>query len=199
MMTASTSFRTGILTTVLSVFAAASQAMGAATYHIDKTHSTVIFRIKHLNVGQFYGRFLHIAGDFSLDDEQPKKSFIKVSVETGSVRTDHGDRDQEIKSPRLLDEAKYPSIDFVSHEIKKVRENNYEVTGDLTFHGVTKPITVQLEHIGEARTRMGVRSGIHTIFTIKRSDYGLDMALNVLGDEVQLIVSLEGVRVKQPG
>lgn len=193
-MTTSASFRMGLFTMLISISATASQAMGAGTYHVDRTHSTVIFRIEHLNVAQFYGRFRHISGTFSFNDEQPEKSFIKVSIETGSLKTDHGSRDQEIKSSRMLDEAKYPSIDFVSREIKKVSEKNYQVTGDLTLHGVTRSITVALEHGGEGRSRMGVRSGIHTIFTIKRSDYGLDMVPSVLGDEVQLIVSLEGVR-----
>lgn len=165
-------------------------AQAADTLKIDGVHSFVVFRIKHMGIGQAYGRFNDVSGTFSLDEADPTKSSFDVKVKSESVDTGNAKRDNHLKSPDFFNAKEFPTISFKSTEFKKTGEKMYEVTGDLTLHGVTKPITAKLEHIGTAKDKTGVEATI----TIQRSEFGMKFGLDNgdLGDDVQLRVSLEG-------
>lgn len=178
----------------LTVFAAAAAAQ-ADEYKVDAVHSSAIFRIKHMNVSYSYGRFNDIGGTIKWDDQKLADSSLKVEVKVASIDTADAKRDAHLKNADFFDADKYPTITFQSKSIKKTSDNKYDVVGELTLHGVTKPLTVSLEKVGAGSDPWGGnRAGFETTFTIKRSEYGMDKMLNGVGDEVRMIVSLEGVK-----
>ena len=170
-------------------------AEATGTYDVDAVHSSVVFRIKHLNTAYFYGRFNEIAGTIVLDDADPARGSFDVQVKVASVDTANADRDKHLKSPDFFDAEQFPLITFRSRSVKKVGETTLEVAGDLTLHGVTKPLTVKIERTGSGTGMRGeFRCGWETVFEIKRSDFGMTKLIGPVGDDVRLMVSVEGVR-----
>ena len=191
----------GLLVGGLSVVAARSavdaEAPAAAvqethTYSVDPVHSTVIFRIKHLGVSYFYGRFNSPSGTFSFDPENPAGSSFDITVKTDQVDTHSPKRDGHLKSADFFNAKQFPEITFKSTSVKEVRGDTLKVTGDLGLHGQTREITIDLHHVGSSDTRRGQLCGFESTFTIKRSDFGMKFMLGGVGDEVTLMVSLEG-------
>ena len=183
------------LTSTIVLTGVSPTSRGADTYKVDSVHSSVVFRIKHLGVVNVYGRFNEISGTIIFDKENPSKSAVDFTVPTESVDTHVDKRDQHLKSPDFFNAKQFPVITFKSKEVKKTDENTFQMTGDLTLHGVTKPLTIDFKKGGEAKGMQNeYRSGGETQFTIKRSDYGMNFMLNGLGDEVNVMVAIEGVR-----
>ena len=165
-------------------------------YKVDPVHTTAIFRIKHLGVTYFYGRFNETTGSFTLNTENPCEMSFDVQIKTQSVDTNAANRNNHLKSPDFFNAKQFPTISFKSKSVQSSGENMYTVAGDLTLHGVTKPITVQMEFVGQGDKgqRFGYRAGFDVNFTSKRSDFGMNYMQGKLGDEVTLMVGLEGVR-----
>ncbi len=167
----------------------------SGTYRLDPVHSSNVFRIKHLNVANFYGRFNEMSGTFTLDDAAPENSRFEVTIKTASVDTNHPDRDKHVRSAEFFDVEKYPEMTFRSKAVKSAGENLLDVSGELTFRGVTRPLDVRIERTGSGPGLRGeFRAGFETTFTIKRSDFGMTALLTGLSDEVRITVSVEGVR-----
>jgi polyisoprenoid-binding protein YceI len=183
---------TGAATALLMGLALPSKA--ADTYKVDPVHSTVIFRIKHMNVSYFNGRFDEISGTITLNEQSPAESALDLKLTATSVDTADPKRDQHIKGPDFLNVKQFPAITFKSKQISKNSSGSYDVTGDLTLHGVTKPITVKLEQTGQGRGPRGYVAGFETTFTVKRSDFGMSNMLEMLGDEVRMTVDIEASR-----
>lgn len=173
-----------------------SPAPASGSYSIDAVHSAVIFRIKHLDTSWSFGRFNSFSGTIDLDEKSPEKSSVTIAIEMDSVDTAVQKRNDHLKSPDFFDAVQFPTSSFVSKSVKKTSDRKYSVTGDLELHGVTKPITLDLEHVGFSDTKMGVRAGFYGMFTVKRSDYGISALPEALGDEVQITVSLEATRTE---
>ena len=176
---------------VLATALLAAPLRAADTYKVDPVHSTVIFRINHLGTSWVYGRFDEVAGTFSVDDKTPAFDF---TVNAESVDTNNKQRDTHVKSADFFSVKEFPTITFKSTSVASTGDKKYDVTGDLTLHGVTKSITVPLEFVGAADTKMGSRAGYEAHFSVKRSDYGMDKMVGMIGDEVYLTVSFEGVK-----
>lgn len=182
----------GVLALVAVVGMTAGVARAADTYKVDPVHSTMVFRITHFNTAPFYGRFNAPTGSFALDEQG---GAFEISVPAANVDTANAKRDDHLRGPDFFNAKQFANITFKSTNVKKVDDRNYEVAGDLTLHGVTKPITVKVEKTGEGKDPRGVqRAGAHAQFTIKRSDFGMDYMQGGLGDEVTLMVGLEGTR-----
>lgn len=165
----------------------------AEGFKIDAVHSAVIFSIKHQGVAFNYGRFNDISGTFNLDAAAPESSAIDVTVKTDSIDTGNAKRDGHLKSGDFFSAKEFPTLTFKSKSVKKSSDTKFEVTGELTLRGQTKPLTVNAELTGTGKGQRGEVAGMRTIFTIKRSDFGMDfMQGKGLADEVELIVSLEG-------
>jgi len=176
---------------------AQEQAKEAHAFKVDPVHSTAIFCIEHLGVSRFYGRFNTMEGTFTIDRDDPSASSINITIEAESVDTNNSGRDRHLKGPDFFDARQFPKISFVSTGIEKASEDTWNVTGDLTLHGVTKTITVPVEITGVRDTgRQGVKGGIATEFRIKRSDFGMTtyVAEGGLGDEVALMIGVEGAK-----
>lgn len=167
----------------------------ADTYTVDPVHSSIVFRIGHLQISSVYGRFNKASGTVEYDPAAPEKAKFDVQVATKNVDTNEPRRDDDLRSPNFFDAEKYPTIQFKSTSVKAAGDKTLEVSGDMTLHGVTKPITVTMQYGGVANNpRMGVRSGFSTEFTIKRSDFGMDKMIPMVGDEVKMMVQLEAVK-----
>jgi polyisoprenoid-binding protein YceI len=177
------------------------QAKGAptpnpsGTYRIDGGHSTVMFKVKHLNTSWAFGRFDNVTGNFTLNTATPEKSSVSVEVATDSVDTGLKQRDDHLKSSSFFDAIQFPSVTFSSKSVKKAGEGKYTVEGDLSLHGVKKPLTVDFEQVGFSDSpKMGVRAGFFGTFAVKRSDFGMNYMPEGIGDDVQMTISIEGIQ-----
>ena len=178
---------------LMSVFS--SPAIATETYKVDPVHSAAVFRIKHLGIAYVYGRFNDLSGTLKIDDQTPANSQVELSVMTKNVDTFNSERDDHLRSPDFFDSKKFPIMSFQSKSFTKVSKDMYEVTGDLAIHGVTRPLTVQAQHTGAGKDPWGgFRIGFETTFTIRRSDFGMDFMMEGVGDEVRIILSIEGIR-----
>jgi polyisoprenoid-binding protein YceI len=182
---------------LLSVFTFANAARAAAeTYKADPIHSTSVFRIKHANAAYFWGRFNEPMGTFTIDESDPTKSTFSVELTVEKIDTNNDKRNAHLKSPDFFNAKQYPKITFKSTSVKKGEgENMLEVSGDLTMHGVTKPITVQVELTGKGEFPPTVkRAGVEANFVVKTSDFEIKGMPGALSDEVKVVVSLEGIK-----
>jgi polyisoprenoid-binding protein YceI len=180
----------------VSLFLGVATYAAADDYAIDAAHSGVTFHISHLNLSNVYGRFDNFSGGFTLDSSDPSRSSFKLSIKTESVDTNNAGRDNHLRSPDFFNAKQFPTISFTSTSVKPI-EGGYEVTGDLTLHGETKPITFSLNGGGSAEFPKGVRrTGFSTNFTVKRSDFGVGKPMPVLGDEVSVSIGFEGTKKK---
>lgn len=186
--------RHSILGLVLVAFLAAAPAVHAADkYKIDPEHATVIFRIDHLGLGDAYGRFNDPTGVVVLDSSDPSKSSFNFEVQTANVDTHNEKRDAHLRSPDFFDAKQFPVITFKSTNVK-ADGDKFQVTGDLTMHGVTKQITVPITKTGEGKDPWGgYRTGWKATADLKRSDFGIKGVAGV-GDAVHLIISFEAVK-----
>ena len=118
-----------------------------------------------------------------------------MRIKTASIDTNNEARDKHLRSPELFDAEKYAEIAFKSTKVQKVDDKNWSLTGDMTFHGVTKTITVQIATPQAVKGMKGeTRLGFGATFDIKRSEYGMGTMVGPLGDEVRIMVGIEGVR-----
>lgn len=163
-------------------------------FTIDPVHSTVIFKIRHIGVSDFYGRFNEVSGTVKVDAANPAQSTVKFTVPAAKVDTNNADRDKHLRSPDFFNADEFKTIEFESTKIEAKGKDEFEVTGDLTIHGVKKSISAHVKQVGFAEVpKMGTRVGYETTLKLKRSDFGMKMFLDngALGDEVELIVSVE--------
>jgi polyisoprenoid-binding protein YceI len=174
---------------------AQEKAQGApapVTYKVDPVHSSVVFRVQHNEVSYFFGNFNELTGTVVLNDKEPAKSSVDLNIKADSVETRNDKRNQHLKGPDFFDVIQFPAITFKSKEVKKLDGDNWEVAGDLTLHGVTKPLTVKFAKTGEKKDQKGtLRAGGIATFSIKRSDFGMKFMIPAVGDEVNLTVSIE--------
>jgi polyisoprenoid-binding protein YceI len=167
----------------------------AGGYGIDAPHSTVLFRIKHLNTAWSFGRFDNVTGTFSLYPDDLEHSTLNVSIDVASLDTNDKKRDAFLKTEAFFDTEQFPDATFVSRSIKKTGEFKYSAEGSLSIHGVRNPVTLELEETGTIDSdKTGFRAGFYGQFTIKRSDFGMTNMMEILGDEVQVTVSIEAVQ-----
>jgi polyisoprenoid-binding protein YceI len=167
----------------------------ADSFKIDPVHSAIIFKIGHFGVGNVYGRFDTFSGTFALDQSDASKDSVNVEIKTDSVDTNAPDRDKHIKSPDFFNAAQFSTATFKSTSVKKIDDKTYEVTGDFTLRGVTKPLTLNVQAVGSGPGPKGEpRSGWEATATLKRSDFEVKTFLPAVSDEVSLIIAVEGIK-----
>src|SRR5438045_1279904 len=181
------------VSTMLAGAAPAVRPVPAAdSYMIDPVHSSVIFRIKHLNTTNFYGQFNKVTGTINYDEANPSACSLEAEIPVESIDTHNGKRDSDVKGPDMFNAAKFPTISFKSTSFSRSGDNAFEVAGDLTMHGVTKPVSVRLEKTGAGKGMSGKDIiGFEATFNVKRSDFGMTFMPGGLGEDVRLIVSTE--------
>jgi len=172
----------------------------ASVWEVDSAHSSTEFSVKHMMVPSAKGRFDKVTGTLNLDDKNPTKSTIELTIDANTIDTHEPKRDAHLKSPDFFDTAKFPTITFKSTKIEKAGKGKYKVTGDLTMHGVTKPVTLAVDGpTAPLKNPFGsTSSGASATGKINRKDWGLtwnkplEAAGGVLvGDEVTINVDLE--------
>ena len=170
----------------------------AAEYKIDKEgqHAFIEFRIKHLGYSWLYGSFNDFDGTFTFDEKNPAADKVNVVINTNSVDTNHAERDKHLRSKEFLNVSKFPQATFESTEVKKNGEG-YSVVGNLTLNGVTKPVTLESKLTGQGSDPWGgYRAGFEANGNIKLKDFNITTDLGPASQEVELILSVEGVQVK---
>ena len=128
-----------------------SLAYAAETYKLDPAHTSIVFRVKHLGVSYVFGRFNGPTGSFVFDESSPSKNAIEMQAETKNIDTAVEKRDTHLKSPDFFNAGEYPLVSFKSKSVKKSGETAYEVSGDLTLLGKTRPITVEVHATGAGK------------------------------------------------
>jgi polyisoprenoid-binding protein YceI len=173
---------------------AAAAVRAADDYTLDGMHSSVSFKIEHLGLSWVHGRFDNFSGNFTIDPDDPSKSSFSMTIKPESVDTNNKKRDDHLRSPDFFNVKQYPTLTFKSTAVKAI-DGGYEVTGDLTLHGETKPVTLSLKGGKKAEFPKGFqRTGYSTDLTLKRSEFGMDKMVGPLGDEVLIAISFEGVK-----
>ncbi|WP_339906043.1 YceI family protein [Pseudomonas guineae] len=174
----------------------AGQAM-AADYAIDKQgqHAFVNFKISHLGYSWLYGTFKEFDGSFSFDAAKPQDSKVNVTLNTTSVDTNHAERDKHLRSDDFLNVGEHPTATFASTAVKSTGDGTADITGDLTLNGVTKPVVIAAKFIGEGKDPWGgYRAGFEGSTMLKLKDFDIQKDLGPASQEVELIISVEGVR-----
>lgn len=168
-------------------------AQEATTYSIDPVHSTGLFRVHHFGAGMFYGRFNDVTGTITYNPEDPSSLSFDIVIDVESVDTNIERLNNHLKSPDFFNAKEFREMTFKSTAVSKIDDDTFKVTGDLTIHGITKTITTQVELTGTVSSPRGKKIGFETIFTVDRSEYGVNYGLDngVLGREIRLIVSME--------
>lgn len=169
-------------------------ALAAGAMKVDAAHSVVVYKIKHMKASHHYGMFAGPTGSFTIDAADPSKCALDVTVKVDSLNSGNAKRDQHLKTPDFFSAKEFPTIVFKSKSFTKGEGSSYTVAGDLTLHGVTKPVTAVLAVTGTNSTPKGEVVGVEATFAIKRTDFGMKSFVDngMLGDDVSLVVALEG-------
>jgi len=173
----------------------------ADTWQIDPAHTSVEFTVRHMMISNVKGTFQKTTGTITTNGSDPASATIDATIDASSVDTRVDRRDNHLKSPDFLDVAKYPTITFKSTKVEADGPGKFKVTGDLTLHGVTKPVVLEVESSGAPVKAMGgLHAGASATTKIKRSDFGLtwNKALEaggvVVGDEVAISIDVEAIK-----
>jgi len=181
---------------LLAVASGLSLSASAAveTYTIDPVHSSVGFKIRHI-VGKVPGAFTKFSGTIVVDRDNLENSTVEATIDVGSINTFNDYRDKDLKSPSYFDAVKFATMTFKSKSWKKTGDGAFDVTGDLTIHGVTKETVLKVDLLGFGPGMQGAQlSGWDASTTIKKSDFGVTgppPAAAMLGDEVAISITVE--------
>jgi polyisoprenoid-binding protein YceI len=175
-----------------------------STWTIDPDHTNVGFKVRHLMVSNVRGSFDKHTGTVTIDDQDITKSKVKVTIDTGSINTNVAKRDEHLRSADFFDVAKYPTMTFVSKSVAKVGQDRLKVTGDLTMHGITREVVLDVEGpSSESKDPWGnIRRGATASTVINRKDFGLvwNKALETggvaVGDDVTITLEIEMIKVQ---
>lgn len=185
------------LTAAICLLALAAPLQAAERYVIDTEgmHAFVQFRISHLGYSWLYGRFNDFEGEFTFDPDQPENSSVEATIQTASIDSNHARRDEHLRSDDFLDTANHPEASFVSTAFEPTGDDSYLLNGEFTLRGVTHEIEVPVTQIGAGEDPWGgYRRGFQGKTTLALKDFGIDYDLGPAAEEVEIILSIEGVR-----
>src|SRR3954453_18811487 len=176
-------------------------------WQIDQSHSEIQFSAKHLMISTVRGRFNSYTGTVEADEQNPTAAVVNVQIDASSLVTGDEKRDGHLRSPDFLDVEQFPYITFKSTSVQQVDETNGKLSGDLTIRDVTKPVVLDFEYAGQAKTPWGTTSaGFSASTKISRKEWGLNwnVALEtggwLVGDQITISIELELVKqVEQAG
>ncbi len=178
-----------------AVFAQAADTAPAnvqeGAYTVEPNHTRVLFAVSHMGFTTWYGEFTHVSGTLNLSPKPVAASTFEVHIPTNTVSTSNAKLDGELKDPQWLDAATFPEIVFKAKQIKQTGDKTAKVTGDLTLHGVTKPVTLDVTFNGAGVNPLDKKYtvGFEARGAIKRSDFGVKTYVPLIGDDVKIIIS----------
>jgi len=177
----------------------------AATWNIDPSHTQATFTVRHMVISNVKGEFQSTKGVVKIDDKDLAKSMVDVTIDAASIHTREDKRDAHLRSPDFFDVERYPTITFKSTKVEKAGGDRYKVTGDLTMHGVTKPVVLDAALTPEVKGMMGeVRRGAQATTRVNRQDYGLKWNKTIeagplVGDDVAIEINAELIKAPADG
>jgi polyisoprenoid-binding protein YceI len=176
--------------------------MSIENWNFDTVHSSVNFWVRHLMVSKVHGRFTKWSGSLAFDADAPEKSRVQVEIDAASIDTREPQRDAHLRSADFFEVEKYPTLAFVGTGIERTGEGEYKLAGDLTMHGVTKPVSLDVEYFGRSRhPTMGERIGFSAKGSLHRKEWGLtyNQVLEAggiaLSDKIELQLEIEATKV----
>jgi len=193
--------RNKLFALLLGVVTLCGSALAADEFKIDPVHSTVAFSVKHMVVNTVHGRFNDYNGSILLDEKDPSKSSVDVTIKTASINTDNSQRDGHLKSPDFLDAQKYPEITFKSTSVEK-KGDGFVAHGTLTIRGVSKNVDLPFKLNGPINAGNATLLGAEASLTINRQDYGvswsktLDGGSLVVSNDVKIDINVEAKQAK---
>jgi len=190
------------MTAVVMMLATVPGLAQVSTWEIDSAHSGAHFSVRHLMIATVRGEFRKVTGTLNMDEKDISKSSVEAVIDTTTIDTHEERRDNHLKSADFFDVAKFPTITFKSKSVTRQGEGKFKVAGDLTLHGVTKPVILDVEGLtNQVKDQRGnVKTGAAVTTKINRSDFGLtwNQAVETGGvavsDEVGIIIDLELVK-----
>lgn len=164
-------------------------------YTLDPPHTQVLFSWNHLGYSHPVGQFDHVDGELVYDPAHPAKSWVRVSIPVASLHTHVPALDKQLLGPMYLDAEKYPLITFVSGKVRAAGKNRFEVEGQLTVHGVTRPVTldVTLNKAGRYPMIEAPALGFDASATLDRSAFGVGYGVPMVGDALRVTISTEAI------
>jgi polyisoprenoid-binding protein YceI len=188
------------LALALMVLLPALAAAEPTIWHFDPAHTASQFSVRHLVISTVRGEFGKTTGTIKLDEKNIARSAVEATVDVTTIDTRVADRDKHLKSPDFFDVEKHPTATFRSTKVEKAGRDKLKVTGDLTLHGVTRPVVWQVEYTAPITDLNGAtRRGFIATTKVDRKDFGLTWskvveAGPVVGDEVALTIDVEAIK-----
>ena len=171
------------------------------TWGIDLAHSSLSFTVRHLVVSKVRGKFTRWTGTIRMDEHDLSRTQVEVAIEPASLDTGVEQRDNHLRSADFFDVGKYPTMSFDSTGVEKATDGRLRLTGNLTMHGVTRPVTLEVEYAGTQKDPWGgYRAGFSARTSLDRKDYGLmwnqilETGGVAVGDKVEVEIEIEAVR-----
>ena len=178
----------------------ASAFAQAKTWQIDPNHSAAQFSVRHMGISTVRGAFTKVSGTATYDPADPSKTSIQATIDATSVDTRVERRDNDLRSPNFFDVAKYPTLTFKSKHTEAASPGKLKITGDLTIHGVTKEVVLDVDGPSapvqdpKGNSHMGASASTK----INRKDFGVNGASSMVGDDVPITIDVELVSVAAP-
>lgn len=175
-----------------------------AVWNLDPNHTLAEFSVRHMMVTTVKGRFEKVSGTVHFDPQNPAASSVEAVIEAASINTGVHDRDNHLRSADFFDVAKYPQITFKSTNIQITGDNEGKITGDLTIHGITRPVTLEVEYFGENVNPYGhTVIGFSAATKINREDFDLtwNVALEtggvLVGKDIKISLDVEAIKIAE--
>jgi polyisoprenoid-binding protein YceI len=181
------------------LFLAASAVAQTTEWQIDPNHSAAQFSVRHLGISTVRGAFTKVSGTVQYDSAEPTKSAINATIDASSIDTRVQMRDNDLRGPNYFDVQKYPTITFKSKRVEKAAEGKLKVIGDLTIHGTTKEVTLDVDGpsapiANPPQMGGGHRMGASATTTVNRNDFGVSGGGKMVGDEITITLDIEMVQ-----
>jgi len=179
---------------ILSATTVSAEVAPAGSYKIDPGHTNVQFSVSHLGFSNLIGRFNTIAGDINLKPKGDSK--VEVTIQTGSVDSNHEKRDAHLRGPDFFNAKQYPVMKFVSNKVSyNAKGEPVSVTGKLSLHGKTQNVTLDINPVGAGKDPWGgYRIGYDATTTIKRSAFGMNYMPGGIGDDISITLNIEAIK-----
>jgi len=167
------------------------------TWAPDPAHSAVGFRVRHLGITWVNGTFKQWTAELKYDPANPEAASVTARIQTASIDSDNERRDNDVRSNYLVADS-FPEIAFTSRKVERTGEGRLRITGDLTLHGVTRPVVLDTEVGGVLTTARGRRTAFSATTTIKRQDFGITLnrlmeGAQIVGDDVRITIDVEAI------
>jgi polyisoprenoid-binding protein YceI len=166
-------------------------AVEEGAYAVEPKHTRVLFGVSHMGFTTWYGEFTNVSGSLTLTPKSVANSSLEIHIPASTISTSNAKLDGELKGSQWFEVSKFPEIVFKAKQITTTGKYTAKVTGDLTLHGVTRPVTLDVKFNGAGANPLDKKytAGFEVSGTIKRSDFGVNTYLPLIGDDVALIIS----------